>query len=342
MITSWTPESLYEKLSRVKVDNPACTYTLERCRTLAPIINRILELKKQQNAIILAHTYVHPDIIYGVADYVGDSYGLAKKAMQTTADKIVFPSVRFMAETAKILNPDKVVLDPNPNGACSLSDSVTAEDVYRLRERYPGHLFLCYVNTTAAVKAACDISVTSSNVYTILERVPHKKILFLPDRLMGRNLQDYALQKGLEKEIVLYDGSCYVHEQFDPEAVEFIRQQHPGTTVIAHPECSPEVVRKADSVGSTTGMIDYVKRHNQPGKKFLLLTECGLTSRLQVEMPDVQLVGSCMMCKYMKSNSLHHIERVLSHPTANETIELDETIRLGALKSLQAMFQYGD
>lgn len=167
-LSSKSEEKLYQKLKNIDVDNPLCSYTRERCKRLAPLVDRILEVKKLKNAIILAHSYIHPDIIYGVADHVGDSYELAKKALQAKDDIIIFPAVRFMVETAKILNPEKTVIDPNPNGGCSLADSISQEQVFKLKEKYPDYTFVCYINTTAAVKAACDVCVTSSNVYKII------------------------------------------------------------------------------------------------------------------------------------------------------------------------------
>jgi quinolinate synthase len=338
-LIQWTPDALFEKLKRVKTDNKLCEYTLARCERLCPLINRITELKQERNAVILAHSYVHPDVIYGVADHVGDSYGLAQKAMQTDASTIVFPSVRFMAETAKILNPDKLVIDPNPNGGCSLADSITAEDVLRLRDQFPDHTFICYINTTAAVKAACDICVTSSNVYHIVATCPNDKIFFLPDLLMGKNLIAHLKESGIEKEIQLWDGTCYVHEEFSPEHAQHIRKQYPNVSVLAHPECSPAVIEHADVVGSTSQMVQHVKKHAKDGSPFMLLTECGLVSRLQVEHPEVQLVGNCMMCKYMKSNNLENLERALRAPRPEEIIEFDNKTREGALKCLEAMFK---
>lgn len=335
-----TAQALYEKLKTVRVDNPLCTYTLERCETLAPTINRILELKKEKDALILAHSYVHPDIIYGVADHTGDSYGLALEAIKAKESTIVFPSVRFMAETAKILNPKKTVLDPNPNGGCSLADSVTAEDVLRLRDRHPDFTFICYVNTTAAVKAVCDICVTSSNVYKICEQVPTDKILFLPDKLMGWNIKKHLKDKGISKQVLLYDGSCYVHEQFHPEQVHALRKRYPDVTVLAHPECTPDVLKVANVVGSTSKMATYVKDRADKQGHYLLLTECGLVSRLQVEVPQAQLVGTCMMCKYMKTNNLEQIERVLKNPKPCDVVEIEESTRVQAKKCLDAMFTF--
>ena len=330
--------SLYEKLKNIRVDNPLCTYTEERCRQLAPWIDKIVELKKKKNGLILAHSYVHPDIIYGVADHCGDSYGLAKLAKETTADLIVFPAVRFMAETAKILNPSKTVIDPNPNGGCTLADSIDAEVVYRLREHYPHHTFVCYINTTAAVKAACHLCVTSSNVYKIIKNIPNDKIFFLPDQLMGKNLQRYLKENQIEKELLYSEGSCYVHEQFEADQIDSLRRSHPGLKVVAHPECKPEVVEKSDIVCSTTGMIDYVTSQKDLSSPFLLLTECGIASRLQVEHPHLKLVGSCSMCRYMRSNSLELIYQALKDPLPSQVIEIDPEIQTGALRCIEAMF----
>lgn len=333
-----TAQSLFEKLKHVQTDNPLCQYTYAKCERLTPVINEILRLKKEKNAVILAHSYVHPDIIYTVADHTGDSYGLANIARQTDADTIVFPAVRFMAETAKILNPDKTVIDPNFNGGCSLADSITAETVHKLREQYPDHTFVCYINTTAAVKAACDVCVTSSNVYRIIESLPNEKIYFLPDRLMGQNIQDYLTRKQINKELLYYSGSCYVHEEFDSEMIDQVRNSYPGLTVLAHPECKPDVVKKADHVCSTTGMIDHVQRQGTGGRPFLLLTECGIATRLQVETPEVRLVGSCMMCRYMKSNHLETIAQALKAPSPSQIITIDESIQAAAKRCLDTMF----
>ena len=184
-----TAKELYNKLKDIRVGSPLCQFTEQNCEDLLPIIERIETLKRKKNAIILAHNYVAPQIIYSVADHTGDSYGLAKKARDSKAEVIVFASVRFMAETAKILNPDKVVLDPNPNGGCTLADGITAADVKSLRTKFPDHTFVCYINTTAEVKALCDTCVTSSNVYKVIERIKNDQIYFLPDRLMGENVK---------------------------------------------------------------------------------------------------------------------------------------------------------
>jgi len=303
-----------------------------------PLINAINALKKQKNAVILAHSYVSPEILYGVADYSGDSYGLAKDATRTSADIIVFAAVRFMAETAKILNPEKQVLIPGTDTGCTLADAVTGADVRRLRKEFPDHSFVCYINTTADVKAECDVCVTSSNVYDIVEAIPNEKIFFLPDKLMGKNLQEEMIRRGVRKEIEIYDGVCYVHEQYDPEMVQFMRLKFPGVKVLSHPECSPGVLHASDYVGSTSQMLDYVRKSKDD--RFVMLTECGLSSRLMVEFPEKQIVGSCTMCKYMKSNTLEGILRVLIKARPQDVAELSEDVRLRAKRCIDAMFEY--
>jgi quinolinate synthase len=333
-----TAEELYAKLRDVKVNGALCAYSLEKCASLVPTINLINELKKTRNAVILAHSYVAPEIVYGVADFSGDSYGLSKDAMGTTAGTIVFAAVRFMGETAKILNPDKEVLIPGKETGCTLADAVTGDDVRRLRKQHPDHAFVCYINTTADVKAECDVCVTSSNVYDIVERYPNDKILFLPDKLMGKNLRDEMERRGVKKDIRLYEGVCYVHEQYDPEMVRYMRLKFPDLEVVSHPECSAPVAGASDFVGSTSQILTHIGRSNS--KDFLVLTECGLINRLEAEHPGKRFVGSCTLCKYMKSNSLEDILRVLVKPRPEDRVVIDESVRERALKCINEMFRY--
>ena len=333
-----TAEELRIKLRDVKLNGNACAYTLEKCESLVPVINAINEIKKIRNAVILAHSYVAPEIVYGVADYTGDSYGLSKDASKTDADTIVLAAVRFMGETAKILNPDKEVLIPGSDPACSLADSITGDDVRRLRVRLPEHTFVCYINTTADVKAECDVCVTSSNVNDIVEAIPNDKIYFLPDVLMGRNLQEEMIRRGVFKDIQIYTGTCYVHEQYEPDMVRHMRLKFPGVEVISHPECSPGLARASDYVGSTSQMMGYVAKSKRDN--FLVLTECGLVSRLQVEHPGKHFVGACTLCKYMKSNSLEGILRVLVNPQPEDRVVIEESVRVRALRCIEEMFRY--
>jgi len=335
-----TGDELYEKLRDVKVNGALCAYSREKCATLAPTINLINELKKARNAVILAHSYVAPEIVYGVADFTGDSYGLSKDAMGTTASTIVFAAVRFMGETAKILNPDKDVLIPGKETGCTLADAVTGEDVRRLRREFPDHAFICYINTSAEVKAECDVCVTSSNVYDIVEHFPNDRILFLPDKLMGKNLREEMARRGVAKQIELYEGACYVHEQYDPEMVRYMRLKFPGLEVVSHPECSPVVAGSSDYVGSTSQILGHIGKSKKDD--FLVLTECGLINRLEAEHPTKRFVGACTLCKYMKSNSLEDILRVLVKPRPEDRVVIAEDVRERALRCINEMFRYTD
>lgn len=333
-----TPNELFEKLKHVKVGASTCLFTKEKCQQLAPQINEINQLKKEKNAIILAHSYVSPEILYGVADFMGDSYELSKAARDSTADTIVFSAVKFMADTAKLLSPDKKVLVPSKNNGCSLADSITGKDVKKLKAEYPDYTFVCYINTTADVKAQCDVCVTSSNVYKIVEKIPNKNIYFLPDKLMAQNVIADFKKRGVEKNIKYWDGTCYVHEEYDTDMIDFLRVEYPGLEVLSHPECNTDVLNHSDYVGSTSQMINYVKDSKKD--TFFMLTECGLTNRLQTEVPEKKFVGSCTMCRYMKSNTLADIKRVLTTPDAEDIISIDTTTRSKAIRCIEEMFRY--
>ncbi len=338
--TQLTTEQLYEKLKNIKLGGQVCVYSLRKCEELVPIINEINELKEEKNAVILAHSYISPEIIYGVSDFVGDSYKLSRDALTTKATTIVFVAVRFMGETAKILNPEKEVLIPAKLDGCSLADSIDPETVQELRRQYPGYTFICYINTTAHVKALCDITVTSANVYKVVEKVPNDKIYFLPDKFMGQNLKNYADRHGIKKDIKYYSGTCYVHEDYDIEDILKVRLEYPDAKIVSHPECNTKVIDHSDFVGSTEQMLKFMRE--TPSKQFLMLTECGLSARLQSEFSDKQLVGSCTLCKYMKSNSLQDILRALKDPLPKDRVVLDEQTRLKAFKTIEAMFKYAE
>jgi len=333
-----TAEQLFEKLKNIKLGGQVCVYSLKKCEELVPIINEINELKQEKNAVILAHSYISPEIIYGVSDFVGDSYKLSRDALSTKAKTIVFVAVRFMGETAKILNPEKEVLVPALQDGCTLADAINAQQVRDLKQKYPGYTFICYVNTTAEVKAECDVCVTSANVYDIVESYPNDKIYFLPDKYMGENLKNEMKKRGVKKDIQYFSGSCYVHEEYNIENILKIRLEYPDAKIVSHPECNSVVVEHSDFVGSTEQMLGFMRKTTS--KEFLMLTECGLSARLQSEFPDKKLVGSCTMCKYMKSNSLTDILRVLKNPTQRDRVVFDEEVRVRALKSLEAMFKY--
>lgn len=331
-------QELYQRLQNVRVGGTVCHYSLKKCEELAPVVNEINRLKTEKNAVILVHSYASPEIIYGVADFVGDSYKLSRDAVKTDARMIVFVAVRFMGETAKVLNPDKDVIIPAADPGCTLADSITAQDVRRLRQEYPRHTFVCYVNTSVDVKAECDVCVTSSNVYKIVEKIPNDKIYFLPDKFMGMNLANAMKRRGINKTIDFWSGICYVHEEYTSEQIFRIRSEYPQAKIVSHPECNAEVVNNSDFVGGTEQMLEYMRK--SPTRQFLILTECGLSSRLQSEFPDKELVGSCTLCKYMKSNTLEGVLAALRDPRTAQVITVPEDVRRKAERSLQAMFLY--
>jgi len=266
----------------------------------APLIKAINELKKERNAVILAHNYMTPEIFHCVGDFRGDSLQLAKEAARTDADVIVQAGVHFMAETSKLLNPDKTVLIPDLKAGCSLAASITPEDVRLLREAYPGVPVVTYVNTSAAVKAECDITCTSSNAVRVVESLGAPRVLLVPDEYLAK----YVATK-TNVEIIAWKGHCEVHERFTAEELETLREADPGTKIIAHPECPPDVIAMADFTGSTAAMIDWVKT-NRP-RKVVLVTECSMSSNVAAEVPDVEFVRPCNFCPHMKRISLEKI-----------------------------------
>ncbi len=312
-------------------------WNLPTCRSIAPLTLEINRLKKEKGAIILAHSYVEPEIIYGVADAKGDSYFLSLAAKKSQAPLIVFAGVVFMAETAKILCPDATVVVPDHGSGCSLADSITAEHLRKLKSLYPDAVTVCYINSTAAVKAESDVCVTSGNVYDIVAKLPQRRILFVPDRLMAQNIRTEMKRRGVDKEILSSDGTCMVHEEFTVEQIAEARERFPGLKVVVHPECTAEVAGAADFVGSTGAMMKYVRATTAP--YFLMLTECGLVGRLEVEEPGKNFVGGCRLCPYMKLNSLEKIRDVLAAPRPHQVVTLDDDLRRRAARCIERMFE---
>ena len=312
-------------------------WNISTCREIAPLTLEINRLKKEKNAVILTHSYVEPEIIYGVGDFKGDSYYLSEKAKEVRADLIVFAGVVFMAETAKILSPGAQVVVPDRGSGCTLADSINGEDVRRLKALYPDAAVVCYINSSAEVKAESDVCVTSSNVYDIVIGLDEKRILFVPDRLMADNIRKELGNRGIEKEIISSDGTCVVHEEFTALQIAEARETFPGLKVVAHPECPPEVAELADFLGSTSAMMKYVKSTVAP--YFLMLTECGLVGRLTVEDPEKNFIGGCRLCPYMKLNSLEKIHAALSDPQPDQIIEIDEDLRQRAARCIDRMFE---
>ena len=324
-------------LMHVECDPRGRTWNLATCREIAPLTLEINRLKKEKNAVILTHSYVEPEIIYGVGDFKGDSYHLSLMAKQAKAQIIVFVGVVFMAETAKILSPEATVVVPDRGSGCSLADSIDGDGVRKLKALYPDATVVCYINSTADVKAESDVCVTSGNVYAIVQKLPARRILFVPDRLMAENVRTEMKARGVAKEIISSDGTCMVHDQFTPAQIAEARAQFPGLKVVAHPECTEEVAALADYVGSTGGMMKYVK--TTPAPYFLMLTECGLVGRLEVESPEKTFIGGCRLCPYMKLNSLEKVRDALLAPRPDQIVTLDEGLRLRAARCIDRMFE---
>ncbi len=282
--------------------------------TFAEDIDAIVELKRLRNAVILAHNYQTPEIFHCVADIVGDSLALAREARKTPADVIVLAGVHFMAETAKLLNPEKTVLIPDPKAGCSLAASITADDVSLLRQRYPGVPIVTYVNTSAAVKAKSDICCTSGNARRIIESLGAPRVIMLPDEYLARNI---AAETGIE--IISWAGHCEVHERFTASEIRELREQHPGIAVLAHPECPPEVVAEADFAGSTAAMSEYVGI-KKPAR-VVLVTECSMSDNVVVLYPKTEFVRPCNLCPHMKRITLPKIRASLETLTHEVTIE---------------------
>ena len=295
-----------------------------------PLVEKINQLKKEKNAVILAHSYMTPEIYHCVADIVGDSLKLAKESQKAKADIIIMCGVHFMAETAKILNPNKKVLIPDMSAGCSLAESITGEDVRLLKQKYPGVPVVSYVNTSADVKAETDICCTSSNAVEIVESLGVDKVIFLPDEYLGKNV---AAQTKVQ--IITFHGTCIVHERFTPEEIREYRKNYPGIVVLAHPECPPEVVAEADYTGSTSKMSNYV-RDNKP-KKVLMVTECSMSDNVAIENPEVEMIKPCNLCPYMKKITLQGIYNSLTKGT--EEVKLTEAVMNKARLSIKRMIE---
>src|SRR6478735_2799762 len=280
-------------------------------------VDAILELKRKRNAVILAHNYQTPEIFHGVADIVGDSLLLAREATKVDADIIVLAGVHFMAETAKLLNPEKTVLIPDLVAGCSLAESITAQDVQLMRQRYPGVPIVTYVNTSAAVKAESDICCTSGNARAVVESLGADHVIMLPDEFLAQNIAAQTKVK-----ITAWKGHCEVHELFNAADVRQLRENHPGVTILAHPECPPEVVAEADFSGSTAAMSGFVGRERPA--RVVLLTECSMSDNVAVLHPDVEFIRPCNLCPHMKRITLKNIRHALE--TDQHQVEIDPEI----------------
>jgi quinolinate synthase len=297
----------------------------------APYVTAINRLKRERNAVILAHNYQVPEIYHTVADIVGDSLALAMQADKTDADVIVLCGVHFMAETAKLVNPEKTVLVPDLRAGCSLADSITAADVRLLRETYPGVPVVTYVNTSAAVKAEADVCVTSGNAVEIVTALGAPRVIFLPDEYLAK----YVASK-TNVEIIAWKGHCEVHERFSGKDIRAYRRGDPNLVVIAHPECPPDVLAEADYVGSTHGMAAYVGGHQNA--RVLLMTECSMADNVAGSYPNVEFVRPCNLCPHMKRNTLPKILHSLE--TMQYEVTIDPSVAARARRAVDRMLEF--
>ncbi len=293
-------DQLYDRVSRVV---PRFEWA-----SMEDDVRAIWELKKRRNAVILAHNYQTPEIFHGIADIVGDSLALAREAQNVRADVIVLAGVHFMAETAKLMNPEKTVLIPDTEAGCSLAESITPEDISLLRQKYPGRPIVAYVNTSAAVKAMSDICCTSGNAKKIVESLGVPEVIMLPDEFLALNVA-----KETSVKILTWKGHCEVHERFTPDDINSLRAQHSGVVVLAHPECPPEVVAVADFSGSTAVMSNFVK--DKKPAKVALITECSMSDNIAQENPGTNFIKPCNLCPHMKRITLKNIRRSLEELT---------------------------
>ena len=319
-----TTDPIFNKISKVV---PEIEWKVH-----APLIHKINKLKKEKNAVVLAHNYQTPEIYHGIADFAADSLALAIEASKTKAEIIVMCGVHFMAETAKLMSPNKKVLLPDMSAGCSLSSSITGDDVRLLKKKYPGVPVVSYVNTSADVKAETDVCCTSANAVKVVESLGVKKVIFLPDDYLAK----YVASKTNVK-IISWKGTCVVHEQFSAKEINEIKEQNPGIVVIAHPECPPDVISSADFAGSTSGMSEYVKK-NQP-KKVMMVTECSMSDNVQVENPKVEFIKPCNLCPYMKKITLPKILDCLEKE--NNEITIPQNLIKKARLSVERMTLVG-
>ena len=317
-------EPIYQKISKAIPEIEWSTH--------APYIFKINQLKKKKNAVILAHNYQTPEIYHGVSDFSADSLALAIEASKTKADIIIMCGVHFMAETAKLICPEKKVLLPDMQAGCSLSSSITGADVRELKRKNPGVPVVSYINTSADVKAETDVCCTSANAVKIVNSLNVEKVIFLPDDYLAKYVASQT-----DVEIISWKGTCEVHEKFNDAEINEIRKNNPGIKVIAHPECPPDVIKASDFTGSTSGMIKYVK-DKQP-EKVMMVTECSMSDNVQVDNPNVQFIRPCNLCPHMKRITLPKILDCLENET-NEIIMTDETIKK-ARKSVERMTKVG-
>jgi len=328
---------LFDNLTKVTNIKTGACFSLEEIKNIIDQVSKIKKLKQENDALILAHYYCSPKILFGVADFCGDSYALAKKAKEAKEQNIIFCGVTFMAETAKILNPGKKVILPPGTAGCSLASGITAGEVLALRKKYPQAKVLCYINSSAEVKAVCDTCVTSSNVFKIAANTKEHQIIFVPDLYMAENIKAYLKAQNIDKEIIAAGATCCVHDKFTLAQLEEVKAKYPGAKIISHPECLAEVCAASDFVGSTAGMIKFVKESN--AKTFAVFSEWGLINVLEAENPGKTFISCGRICASMKRNNLDNILDVLQNLENLNGINIDETLAYKAEQTINNMFK---
>ena len=319
-------------MSTIEVTQASDVLPEEEIAALRPLLDEIERLKAERNAVIAAHNYMTPDIFHLAADITGDSLALAHAALETDAEVIVLAGVHFMAETAKIINPDKTVLIPDLEAGCSLADGITGEDVRRLKQRYPGVPVVSYVNTSAEVKAESDITCTSSNALAVVESLGVERVIFTPDQYLGKWVASQT-----DVEVVLWEGSCEVHERFTGTEISDYKREMGEILVIAHPECPPDVLAVADYVGSTYAMINWVTERRP--ERVMMITECSMADNVASATPETTFVRPCNLCPHMKRITLENIRRSLE--TMTHRVEIAPEVAVRARRAVTRMLEVG-
>lgn len=325
---------VYRETSRLLGRLSKAGYQYEDCHEIAPLVLAIRRLKEEQDALILCHHFMTPDLIHGVADVVGDASLLVDMARKTDKMNIVVFAIKPLAEAVKLVNPDARVLLPNLEAGCSIADGITAEDVRALRREYPDAPAVAYINSSAEVKAESDYVATSKNARELIKRLPHRQILFYPDHAIATNLQE----EFPEKEVIGWKGKCIVHEEYTVDRIKFFKKHHPTTHILFHSECASEVIPYGHMHGGTNTMIEYVKNHLEVDS-FFLVTECGLSDSLRVQFPDKKFIGTCALCPYMKSINLSNTLKIMQSETgAGQVIEIDPDVTRRARQAMHNMY----
>lgn len=319
---------LFDKLGSVG-------YEMEDCRELAPIVLEIQRLKKEQDILVLCHHFMTADLIHGIADVVADASVFVEAARKTDKKNILVCAIKPLAEAVKIVNPNAKVMLPNINAGCSIADGITAEDVLKLRAQYPDAAAVTYINSSAAVKAVSDYVVTSKNAKELMAKIPQKQILFYPDKAVAINLQ----QELPEKEIILWNGKCIVHEEYTVDRIAHFKKHNPNTHILFHSECDPAVIPLGHMHGGTHAMMEYVKNHPEV-ESFFMVTECGIADTMRIKYPQQKFIGTCALCPYMKSINLSNALEILRGNTeCGEVVELPAETLNGAARAMDNMYR---